>query len=104
MTPTGFAALVAGVSAGEAGNQQRIEELLGNDPDLFCRGALGVLRTQEQSRGLRFLVGLLVVNDLLEPLLCEGSLQVEQAAAAVRMAIQLDPWWKSAWPGTSPKA
>ena len=91
VTPAGFAALVASVSAGEAGNQQRIEELLGNDPDLFCRGALGVLRTQEQSRGLRFLVGLLVANDLLEPLLCEGSLQVEQAAAAVRMAIQLDP-------------
>ena len=91
ITPTGFAALVASVSAGEAGNQQRIEELLGDDPDLFCRGALEVLRTQEQSRGLRFLVGLLVANDLLEPLLCEGSLQVEQAAAAVRMAIQLDP-------------
>lgn len=90
ITPTGFAALVASVSAGEAGNQQRIEELLGNDPDLFCRGALEVLRTQEQSRGLRFLVGLLVANDLLEPLLCEGSLQVEKAAGAVRMAIQLD--------------
>ncbi len=91
INPTGFAALVASVSAGEAGNQQRIEELLGNDPDLFCRRALEVLRTQEQSRGLRFLVGMLVANDLLEPLLCEASLPVEQAAAAVRMAIQLDP-------------
>jgi hypothetical protein len=83
ITPTGFAALVASVSAGEAGNQQRIEELLGDDPDLFCRGALEVLRTQEQSRGLRFLVGLLVANDLLEPLLCEGSLQVEHLVEGV---------------------
>ncbi len=91
VTPTGFAALVADLSTGATGNQQLIEELLGDDPDLFCRGALEVLRTQEQSRGLRFLVGLLVNNDLLEPLLCEGSLRVEQAAAAVRMAIQLDP-------------
>ena len=91
ITPTGFAALVAGVSAGEAGNQRRIEGLLGNDPDLFYRGALEALRTQEQSHGLRFLVGMLINNNLLEPLLCEGSLHVEQAVAAVRMAIQLDP-------------
>jgi len=91
ITPTGFAALVVNLSAGEAGNQEVIEDLLRNDPDLFRRGALEVLRTQEQSRGLRFLVGLLVANDLLEPLLCEGSLQVEQASAVVRMAIQLDP-------------
>ncbi|MGA2272834.1 MAG: HEAT repeat domain-containing protein [Bryobacteraceae bacterium] len=90
ITPTGFAALVANLSAGEARNQELIEELLGNDPDVFYRGALEVLRTQEQSRGLRFLVGLLVSNDLLEPLLCEPSLRVEQAAVAVRMAIQLD--------------
>jgi len=91
ITPTGFAALVVNLSAGEAGNQEVIEDLLRNDPGLFRRGALEVLRTQEQSRGLRFLVGLLVANDLLEPLLCEGSLQVEQASAVVRMAIQLDP-------------
>ncbi|HEY1183032.1 MAG TPA: HEAT repeat domain-containing protein, partial [Bryobacteraceae bacterium] len=90
ITPTGFAALVVNLSAGEAGNQEVIEDLLRNDPDLFRRGALEVLRTQEQSRGLRFLVGLLVANDLLEPLLCEGSLQVEQASAVVRMAIQID--------------
>ena len=90
ITPTGFAALVVNLSAGEAGNQEVIEDLLRNDPGLFRRGALEVLRTQEQSRGLRFLVGLLVANDLLEPLLCEGSLQVEQASAVVRMAIQID--------------
>jgi len=91
ITPADFAALVANLSAGTAGSQLVIEELLGNDPDIFYRGAIEALRTQEESRGLRFLVGLLVANDLLEPLLCEGSLRVEEAAAAIRMAIQMDP-------------
>ncbi len=91
ITAAGFAALVANLSTGAARNQQRMEELLEDDPDVFYRGALEVLRTQEHSRGMRFLVGLLVNNDLLEPLLCEESLRVEQAAAAVRMANQLDP-------------
>jgi hypothetical protein len=90
VTPAGFAALVAGVSAGAAGNQRIVEELLENDPDLFYRGAIEALRTQEPSRGLRFLVGLLIANDLLESLLCEASLDVEEAAAA-RTAIQIDP-------------
>ncbi|MGB7761306.1 MAG: HEAT repeat domain-containing protein [Bryobacteraceae bacterium] len=91
ITPAGFAALVSNLSAGATGNQRLIEELLWNDRDLFCRGALEALRAQEQSRGLRFLVALLVANDLLEPLLCEESLRVEQAAAIVRVAMQIDP-------------
>ncbi len=90
LTPASFAGLVAEVSAGAAESQRMVEELLGSDPDLFYRGALEALRTQEESRGLRFLVGLLVTNDVLEPLLCEASLPVEKAAAAVRIAIQFD--------------
>ena len=90
LTPASFAELIAEVSAGSAGSQRIVEELLGSDPDLFYRGALEALRTQEESRGLRFLVGLLVTNDVLEPLLCEASLPVEKAAAAVRIAIQFD--------------
>ncbi|MGP8001104.1 MAG: HEAT repeat domain-containing protein, partial [Streptosporangiaceae bacterium] len=91
VTLTGFAALVAGMSMGAAGNQRIVEELLENDPELFYRGVIEALRAREPSRGLRFLVGLLIANDLLESLLCEVSLDVEEAAAAVRMAIQIDP-------------
>jgi len=91
LTPDGFAAVVAEVSSGAAGNQRLIEDMLASDPDLFYRGALETLRTQEESRGLRFLLGLLVTNDVLESLLCEQSLAVEKAASAVRMAIQFDP-------------
>jgi hypothetical protein len=91
LTPAGFAALVAELSAGAAGNQYAIENLLGNDPDLFYRGALEALRTQDESRGLRFLVGLLVANDVLEPLLCEACLSLDKAVATVRLAIELDP-------------
>jgi hypothetical protein len=87
-----FAGLLADVSAGGAGSQRVIEELLGDDPDQFYRGALNALRTAgEESRGLRFLVGLLATHDVLEPLLCEASLPVDRAAAALRIAIQLDP-------------
>ena len=89
--PASFAGLLADVSAGGVGSQRVIEELLGDDPDQFYRGALAALLTQAESRGVRFLVGLLVTNDVLEPLLCEPSLTVERAAAAVRIAIQLDP-------------
>ena len=91
VTPTGFAALVTSVSSGDAADQQRIEELLRSDPDLFYRGALEALRTQEESRGLRFLVGLLVSNDLFETMLCEESLRIDEAVAAAQVAIQLDP-------------
>lgn len=91
ITPASLAKLVADLSVGADGNQLLIEELLGTDPALFYRGALEALRTQGESRGLRFLVGLLIANDLLEPLLCEVSLRVEDAAAATRMAIQIDP-------------
>ena len=91
VTAAAFSALVADLSAGAADNQQRIESTLSNNPDAFYRGALEALRTQEPSRGLRFLVGLLIANDLLEPVLCEQSLSIEQAASALRVAIQLDP-------------
>jgi len=90
LTPAGFAELVAGVSAGAAGSQAAIEELLWRDPDLFYRGALEALRDQDESRGRKLLVGLLVANDLLETLLCERSLPVEAAAEATRTAIQID--------------
>ena len=89
--PASFAGLLADVSAGGVGSQRVIEELLEDDPDQFYRGALAALRTGEESRGLRFLMGLLVTNDVFEPLLCEPSLTVDRAAAAVRIAIQLDP-------------
>lgn len=91
LTPAGFAGLVAEVSPRTAGNQRIVEDLLGSDPDLFFRGALEALSTQEESRGIRFLVGLLVANDVLEPILCESLLPIEKAAAAVRIAIQIDP-------------
>ena len=91
LTPAGFARLVTEVSPGTAGNQRIVEDLLASDPDLFYRGALEALRTQEESRGLRFLVGLLVANDVLETLLCETFLPIEKAAAAVRIAVQIDP-------------
>ena len=91
LTAAGFAALVADLSSGAVANQHRIEATLLDDPDLFYRGALEVLRTQEPSRGLRFLAGLLIANDLLEPLLCEPSLGIEPAASVLRVAIQLDP-------------
>jgi len=82
---------MANLSGGADGNHLLVEELLGNDPDFVYRLALEALRTEKESRGLRFLVGLLVANDLLEPLLCEVSLRVEEAAAVTRMAIQIDP-------------
>lgn len=91
LTPAGFARLVTEVSPGTAGNQRIVEDLLASDPDLFYRGALEALRTQEESRGLRFLVGLLVANDVLETLLCETFLPIEKAAAAIRIAVQIDP-------------
>jgi len=44
--------------------------------------------------------GLLVSNDLLEPLLCEGSLQIDQAAGPSAWQSRSTPWWNSVWPGT----
>ncbi len=91
ITPAVFAGLVASLSSGAIGHQRLIEELLVTEPDIFYRGALEALRAQGQSRGLRFLMGLLIANDLLEPLLCEASLRVEEAAAAAHVAVQIDP-------------
>jgi HEAT repeat protein len=91
VTPESFAGLVAQLAHGQAGSRLLIEKLLVKDPDLFYRGALEALRTLEEPRGLRFVVGLLAGNDLLEPVLCDSSLRLDEAAAAARMAIQIDP-------------
>ena len=61
-----------------------------DDPEGFYRDALGVLTEADDSRGMHYLVSLLVVHDLLLRILCDPALEREQVTRVARAAVRVD--------------
>jgi hypothetical protein len=72
-------------------SKRLIRQLLDEDRAAFLRNALQVLRNEIDSPGAQHLVGLLVANGLLLPVLCDPALGRERALAFAQAAAHLDP-------------
>src|SRR5205085_5880343 len=73
------------------GNGRVIRDLLDNDRRQFYSISIEMLRDLPDSRGIQFLVALLVSNGLLLEALCDPALNKEQALALGRAAVRVDP-------------
>lgn len=72
-------------------HRKLIADFLESDPESFRRGCVQVLKSATDSRGVEYVVSLLVSRDLLFAMLCEPTLTDEQALAVARMAARVDP-------------
>jgi HEAT repeat protein len=73
------------------GSRKLIRDLLDNDRDLFYGTAIEILKTLPESRGVQYLVALLVANGMVLQALCDPALSKEQAVAVGRAAVRVDP-------------
>jgi hypothetical protein len=71
--------------------RSRIRELLERDPQGFHDAIAPVMNASGNSRGVQFIVGLLVSSNALVPALCNPALSLQQAVSLARMAYQIDP-------------
>jgi hypothetical protein len=84
--------LVDGFDRDAASGRSRIRELLDHDPHGFQQGVVRVMKSSPSSaRGLQFMVSLLTHNNLLVPTLCDPGLNLQEASALAREALQIDP-------------
>jgi hypothetical protein len=90
-TTAQFAAMVRNFDRVAETHAEWIKDVLAANRELFYAGVIEALRTAEESRGIRFLVGLLITHDLLERVLCEPSLTLEQGVVVARLAREIDP-------------
>jgi hypothetical protein len=75
-----------------AAGKIRMRELLEHDPKWFQQGVVRVVKSSPaSSRGMEFVVSLLLANNLLRPTLCDPGLNLEEAASLARTALQMDP-------------
>jgi hypothetical protein len=70
--------------------RKQIRDLLEAHPDAFYAAAIQILRGPADSRGLQFLVVLLVTNGLLLRALCDPALDREQAMGLARLGLRAD--------------
>jgi HEAT repeat protein len=72
-------------------NRKLIRDIFDSDREIFYRSAIDILRTASDSRGVQYLVALMVANGMLVRALCEPSLSRDQALSLARSAIRVDP-------------
>src|SRR6185312_12215685 len=89
-TQTKLESLVEGFDRDTAGSRSRISELLERDPRSFQSGVVRVLKSPSSSRGLQYVVSLVVASDFLMATLCDPALSLEEAVALARTALQMD--------------
>jgi hypothetical protein len=76
----------------DAAGRNRMRELLEHDPQSFQRGVVRVIKSAPSSdRGVRYMVSLLLANNLLVPTLGDQALKLEEAASLARTALQMEP-------------
>ncbi len=80
--------LVHGFDRDAARHGPLIRKLLRTDREAFYAGAIELLRTQDESRGVQFLISVLAADELLLRALSEPSFTREQALAVARAAAQ----------------
>ena len=84
--------LVESFDRDSAAGRERIRELLDHDAQAFRKGVVRVTKAFPSSaRGVRFIVSLLLTNNLLAPTLCDKALSLEEAASLARTALQMEP-------------
>ncbi len=91
LTRTKLESLVESFDRDAAGSRTSIRDLLERDPRAFHDGVVPVLKSSSSSRGLQFVIGLLVANNTFMPILCNPALNLEEAVSLARMALQMDP-------------
>jgi HEAT repeat protein len=83
--------LVQNFEADAPGNRRLIRELLENDRSAFYSSTIGILKEADDSRGVQYLVALLVANGMLLEAICDPVFNREEAYALGRAAIRIDP-------------
>jgi hypothetical protein len=84
-------ALVRDFDRNAAVHRTLIREVQQYQPESFYATAIGILKAGADSRGVEFLVGLLISQNLLFRALCDPALDREQALTLARRAVRVDP-------------
>ena len=88
------------------GNRKLIRELLDNDRGLFYSSSIQILKLSTDSRGVQYLVALLVANGMLLEAICDPALSREQAFARDALPSgsipRPTPAWRAALPTARP--
>lgn len=87
---TALGHLVRNFEADAATSRQQIRDLLDNNRELFYGTSIEILKTSGDSRGLQYLVALLVANGMLFQALCDPGLSREDALSLGRAARRVD--------------
>jgi len=72
-------------------HRQLIRELLDSDREAFLAHTIEILKTDTDSRGVRYLMSLLLSENLLFEALGDPALDRQQAVALARIAVRVDP-------------
>jgi HEAT repeats len=88
---TSLSEVIRNFEADPPGNRKLIRDLLDNDRGLFYTSALEILKSSPDSRGVQYLVALLVANGMLLEALCDPALDRDQAMTLGRAAVRVDP-------------
>ena len=72
-------------------HRQLIRELLDSDREAFLAHTIEILKTDTDSRGVRYLMSLLLSENLLFQALSDPALDRQQAVALARIAVRVDP-------------
>jgi HEAT repeat protein len=82
---------VQNFEADAPGNRKLIRELLDSDRSSFYSSTITILKSGADSRGVQYLVALLVANGMLLEAICDPALSREEACALGRAAVRIDP-------------
>src|SRR4051794_13854555 len=83
--------LVRNFEADAMGSRKLIRDLLDNDRQQFYSIAIEMLRDLPDSRGVQYLIAMIVANGLLLEALCDPALNKDQAIMLGRAAVRVDP-------------
>lgn len=83
--------MVRAFEADPRSSRQNIRDLLDNDRETFYSVSIGLLKTTQDSRGLQYLVTLLVSNGMLLRALCSPDLTKDEALSLGKSAKRVDP-------------
>lgn len=83
--------LVRNFDADPSNSRKRIRDLLARDPEGFYASSLAVLKAADNSRGVQYVVSLLLANGMLLKALCDPQVSRHEALTIGRAAVQADP-------------
>jgi HEAT repeat protein len=87
---TELEALMDGFDRDPVEHGKQIHERIELDSEAFYASTIEILKGQSDSRGVQYLVSLLVANDYVLRALCDPALSHEQAATVAQAAVRID--------------